>query len=165
MTRGPGPVRLTPDKHFSSFLSSCISSVVVDTRTERASERERGRRRGQGSSGYDLDPRFEMVDRLPLPEGKVKLVSGDGSIFIVDEDAARVSATLRGMLDSEGDFLETASRTIHLKEISARALERCCSYFYYKLEHISTPSRSIPKFEVAPELALELLMASNYLDM
>ena len=100
-----------------------------------------------------------------LPEGKVKLVSGDGFVFIIDEEAARVSATLRGMLDSEGDFRETTSRTIHLREISARALERCCSYFYYKLEYSTTPSRSIPQFDVAPELALELLMASNYLDM
>ena len=106
-----------------------------------------------------------VTDNQPLPEGKVKLVSEDGFVFIVDEEAARVSATLRGMLDSEGDFLEKQSRTIHLKQISGRALERCCSYFYYKMEHSTTPSRSIPQFEVAPELALELLMASNYLDM
>jgi predicted nucleic acid-binding protein len=38
-----------------------------------------------------------------LPEGKVKLISGDGFEFIVDEEAARVSSTLRGMLDSEGE--------------------------------------------------------------
>ena len=37
-----------------------------------------------------------------LPEGKVKLVSGDGFEFIIDEEAARVSSTIRGMLDSQG---------------------------------------------------------------
>lgn len=43
----------------------------------------------------------ECEDR-PLPEGKVKLISGDDFEFIVDESAARVSTTIRGMLDSEG---------------------------------------------------------------
>jgi hypothetical protein len=37
-----------------------------------------------------------------VPPGKVKLISGDDFVFIVDEDAARVSTTIRGMLDSEG---------------------------------------------------------------
>lgn len=40
----------------------------------------------------------------PLPEGKVKLISGDDFEFIVDESAARVSTTIRGMLDSEGPY-------------------------------------------------------------
>ncbi len=37
-----------------------------------------------------------------LPDGKVKLVSGDGFEFIIDDEAARVSSTIRGMLDSQG---------------------------------------------------------------
>lgn len=40
-----------------------------------------------------------------LPEGKVKLVSGDGFQFIIDDEAARVSSTIRGMLDSQGMIL------------------------------------------------------------
>ncbi len=39
-----------------------------------------------------------------VPDGKVKLISGDGFEFIIDDEAARVSTTIRGMLDSEGDF-------------------------------------------------------------
>lgn len=42
------------------------------------------------------------ANSLPLPEGKVRLISGDGFEFIVDDAAAKVSTTLRGMLDSEG---------------------------------------------------------------
>jgi hypothetical protein len=41
---------------------------------------------------------------VQLPEGKVKLVSGDGFEFIIDEEAARVSSTIRGMLDSQGRY-------------------------------------------------------------
>lgn len=44
-------------------------------------------------------------DIRPLAEGKVKLISGDDFEFIVDESAARVSTTIRGMLDSEGQYL------------------------------------------------------------
>jgi hypothetical protein len=39
---------------------------------------------------------------VQLPEGKVKLISEDGFEFIIDEEAARVSSTIRGMLDSQG---------------------------------------------------------------
>ena len=112
-----------------------------------------------------LDTNSMGEDGSSLPPGKVKLISGDDRVFIVDEEAARVSTTIRGMLDSEGDFQETKSRTVHLRDISARALEKCCQYFYYKLRYSNVPSKSIPQFDVPPELALELLMASNYLDM
>ena len=39
---------------------------------------------------------------VTVPPGKVKLIRGDEFVFLVDEDAARVSTTIRGMLDSEG---------------------------------------------------------------
>ena len=65
---------------------------------------------------------------------------------------------------NSGDFQETQSRTVHLREIPARVLEKCCQYFYFKLRYTNVPSKDIPQFVVPPELALELLMASNYLD-
>jgi hypothetical protein len=34
--------------------------------------------------------------------GKVVLVSGDGFEFVIDEEAARVSTTIRNMIDSQG---------------------------------------------------------------
>lgn len=37
-------------------------------------------------------------------------------------------------------------------------------YFYYKLKYLNTSSGSIPEFKVEPEMALDLLMAANYLD-
>lgn len=53
---------------------------------------------------------------------------------------------------------------MRLAEIPARVLEKCCQYFYFKLRYTNTPSKQIPEFKVPPEMALELLMASNYLD-
>ena len=54
---------------------------------------------------------------VSLPEGKVKLVSGDGFEFIIDEEAARVSSTIRGMLDSQGKYLICHLPLISLKLI------------------------------------------------
>jgi transcription elongation factor B subunit 1 len=36
-------------------------------------------------------------------------------------------------------------------------------YFYYKLKHTNHQG-PLPEFKIAPELALELLMAANFLD-
>jgi transcription elongation factor B subunit 1 len=63
-----------------------------------------------------------------------------------------------------GGFAETASRRVDLPEIPSHVLEKCCQYFYYKLRYNNTASKEIPEFSVPPEMALELLMAANYLD-
>ena len=68
-------------------------------------------------------------NELPLPEGKVKLVSGDGFEFIIDDDAARVSSTIRGMLDSQGKLLKilrfsTPLISIHSPFLFTQAISR-----------------------------------------
>ena len=70
---------------------------------------------------------------------------------------------IKSMMTSSGGFSERSSNKITFPEISGKILEKVCQYFYYKLQY--TDSReAIPEFKVPPELALELLMASNYLD-
>ena len=70
---------------------------------------------------------------------------------------------LRPHCSSPGTFTETELGEIRFPEITAPILEKVCQYFYYKLQY--TDSRdSVPEFKVPPELALDLLMASNYLD-
>ena len=81
----------------------------------------------------------------------------------VDEEAACVSKMIKSMMQSSGGFSERMDNKITFPEISGKILEKVCQYFYYKLQY--TDSRdSVPEFKVPPELALELLMASNYLD-
>lgn len=94
----------------------------------------------------------------------VKLISAEGFEFIVERDAACVSNTIRNMLESKGGFQETEAGEVRFPEISTPILEKICQYFYYKLRWRNTPSRDIPDFKVPPEIALELLMSSNYLD-
>ena len=99
-----------------------------------------------------------------MAHGRVKLVSRDGFEFVVDYKAACVSKTLNKMLGADGCFTESQLGEIHLKELSGRVLEQVCRYFYFSLQSQDPEAKSLPPFHVEPELALELLMAANFLD-
>lgn len=99
-----------------------------------------------------------------MPKSTVKLVSAEGYEFIVDYKAACVSNTIRNMLSSQGSFTETELGEVKFPEISTPILEKVCQYFYFKLRYQNATTKNIPEFKVAPEIALELLMAANFLD-
>jgi len=99
-----------------------------------------------------------------MPRSTVKLVSAEGFEFIVDYKAACVSNTIRNMLSSQGSFTETELGEVRFPEISTPILEKVCEYFYYKLRYQNSTVRNIPEFKVQPQIALELLMAANFLD-
>ena len=60
----------------------------------------------QGVPDYSVD---QMTLMVALPETKVALVSAEGFEFIIDVDAAKMSTTLRAMLDSGGRVLHQTS--------------------------------------------------------
>jgi transcription elongation factor B subunit 1 len=92
----------------------------------------------------------------------VKLISAEGHEFFVDrETAVTASKTIRLML--EGSFREAQDNTIRFPEIAGYILERVIKYFYYKAKHSNSSSR-LPQFDIEPEVALELLIASKFLD-
>jgi len=72
-----------------------------------------------------------------------------------------VSGTIRKMLS--GDFIESRGE-MSFPEISAPILEKVIQYFYYKKRYANSSTSTVPEFQIEPEYALELLMASNYLD-
>jgi transcription elongation factor B subunit 1 len=90
----------------------------------------------------------------------IKLISGEGHEFFVDRRCAMVSGTIKAMLS--GQFAESRGE-VRFPEIPGVVLERVIQYLYYKVRHTHSSQR-VPNFEVEPEIALELLMASNYLD-
>lgn len=51
----------------------------------------------------------------------------------------------------------------HFCFYSSHVLQKVCMYFTYKVRYTNS-STEIPEFPIAPEVALELLMASNFLD-
>eukprot|EP00892_Ulva_mutabilis_P002643 jgi/Ulvmu1/1237/UM109_0035.1 len=98
-----------------------------------------------------------------MPRDYVKLVSKEGFEFIIDYRAACISNTIKNMLSFDGSFTETEHGEVTFSDITTPVLERVCQYFYYKMLN-QNPSTSLPEFQIKPEMALELLMAADYLD-
>merc|ERR1712205_34895 len=97
------------------------------------------------------------------PPAVVKLISSEGHEFIIEKDAAMVSGTIKNMLSAPGMFVESSGE-IRFPEMNAQVLEKVCQYFHYKLKFTNSTQPQIPEFVIEPDVALELLMAANYLD-
>ena len=67
------------------------------------------------------------------------------------------------LLARTGQFAEGQKGEIKFPEISTPILEKVIQYFYYKASYKNSQVR-IPEFAIEPEVALELLMAANFLD-
>ncbi|CAD5119219.1 DgyrCDS7851 [Dimorphilus gyrociliatus] len=93
----------------------------------------------------------------------VKLISSDNHEFIVKRDHALTSGTIKAMLSGPGTFSEHETNMINFREIPSHVLEKVCMYFTYKVRFTNS-STEIPEFPIQPEIALELLMAANFLD-
>ncbi|CAM9111841.1 unnamed protein product, partial [Choristocarpus tenellus] len=91
----------------------------------------------------------------------VRLISAEGAEFWVERKCAMVSGTIKAMLS--GGFGEASSGKVCFAEISTPILEKVIQFVYYKVRHTNSATR-IPDFPIEPELALELLMAANFLD-
>ncbi|KAI1288364.1 Elongin-C [Halotydeus destructor] len=93
----------------------------------------------------------------------VKLISSDGHEFIIKREHALTSGTIKAMLSGPGQFAENETNEVHFREIPSHVLQKVCQYFTYKVRYTNS-STEIPEFPIAPEIALELLMAANFLD-
>uniref|UniRef100_A0A914R2W5 Elongin-C n=1 Tax=Parascaris equorum TaxID=6256 RepID=A0A914R2W5_PAREQ len=51
----------------------------------------------------------------------------------------------------------------HVRILRSHVLQKVCQYFAYKVRYTNS-STEIPEFVITPEVALELLMAANFLD-
>uniref|UniRef100_A0A2I3GW97 Elongin-C n=1 Tax=Nomascus leucogenys TaxID=61853 RepID=A0A2I3GW97_NOMLE len=72
----------------------------------------------------------------------VKLISSDGHEFVVKKERALTSGTIKAMVSGPGQFAENETDEVRY----------------------TNSSTEIPEFPIAPEIALELLMAVNFLD-
>ncbi|XP_023726880.1 elongin-C isoform X1 [Cryptotermes secundus] len=93
----------------------------------------------------------------------VKLISSDGHEFIVKREHAITSGTIKAMLSGPGQFSENETNEVNFREIPSHVLQKVCMYFTYKVRYTNS-STEIPEFPIAREIALELLMAANFLD-
>ncbi|KAI6074993.1 Elongin-C [Aix galericulata] len=122
----------------------------------RAGRRERRRRR--------MDGEEKTYGGCEGPDAMyVKLISSDGHEFIVKREHALTSGTIKAMLSGPGQFAENETNEVNFREIPSHVLSKVCMYFTYKVRYTNS-STEIPEFPIAPEIALELLMAANFLD-
>eukprot|EP00010_Vexillifera_abyssalis_P007029 CAMPEP_0201546300 /NCGR_PEP_ID=MMETSP0173_2-20130828/2624_1 /ASSEMBLY_ACC=CAM_ASM_000268 /TAXON_ID=218659 /ORGANISM="Vexillifera sp., Strain DIVA3 564/2" /LENGTH=112 /DNA_ID=CAMNT_0047954925 /DNA_START=55 /DNA_END=393 /DNA_ORIENTATION=+ len=99
------------------------------------------------------------------PINYIRLESAEGHVFVVDEDAARASQTIAAMFAPEiKPIMEASGNPIQFNEIGTPILEKVIKYFYYKKKYSKVVTEKIPDFQIEPEIALELLMAANFLD-
>ncbi|GAA5826708.1 hypothetical protein JCM11251_002863 [Rhodosporidiobolus azoricus] len=93
----------------------------------------------------------------------ITLVSSDGHRYILPRSAALGSGFIKDTLST--DFAESKTGVISLPEQRAEIVEKVAEYLLYK-EQYSQKKGEIPDFKerVKPEIALELLMASDFLD-
>lgn len=90
----------------------------------------------------------------------IKIKSAEGHEFFISRHCAMVSGTIKAMLS--GQFAESRGE-ICFPEITGVILEKVIQYMYYKVRYSNSTQR-IPEFNIEPELSLELLVASGYLD-
>ncbi|KZT35259.1 POZ domain-containing protein [Sistotremastrum suecicum HHB10207 ss-3] len=94
----------------------------------------------------------------------VRVLSEDGWTFIVPRKVAVASGTLKNTLST--GFAEAEAATCHVPHRGA-IVEKVMEYLSYKTLYESAgPKEDIPEFSerIQPELALELLMAADYLE-
>ncbi|CCG81589.1 putative Transcriptional elongation regulator [Taphrina deformans PYCC 5710] len=88
------------------------------------------------------------------------LISSDNFTFTILRSAACVSGTLKSLLSS--NFSESATGVVRLESIEGVLLEKVCEYLYYYLRY--RDEKDVPDFYIEPELALNLLVAADFLD-
>jgi len=81
--------------------------------------------------------------------------------FIQRKVAIACSETMKMSL--EGNFRESEDSIIRFPEIEGKILEKVVQYMYYKIRNQRGVTGAIPQFEIDPASALDLLVASNYL--
>lgn len=107
---------------------------------------------------------FRFILTLMEPDsGFVRLISSDGFEFVIEKRCAMASGTIKALLSSPGRFTESHQNLVEFKDISALVLERVCQYLYYNVRYANSVTE-IPDFKFPPEIALELLMAADFLD-
>ncbi|CAH1640657.1 unnamed protein product [Spodoptera littoralis] len=117
-----------------------------------------------GSAAGSAGPEEKLYGGCEGPNAMyVKLISSDGHEFIVKREHALTSGTIKAMLSGPGQFAENEANEVNFREIPSHVLQKVCMYFTYKVRYTNS-STEIPEFPIAPEIALELLMAANFLD-
>ena len=92
----------------------------------------------------------------------VKSLSSNGHEFIVKGEHASTSGTRKAMWSSPGQFAENGTNEVNFREIPSHVLLKVYMNLTYKVPYANS-SIEMPEFPIASKIALELLMATNFL--
>merc|ERR1711871_1353408 len=104
---------------------------------------------------------WSMADEEAEPPKMVRLITKEGDVFLIEKEVAMVSGTIKNMLSAPGMALESSGE-MPFPMITSPVMDKICEYFHNKKKHKSTGSA--PEFNVEPEIAVDVMMAANYLD-
>jgi len=112
-----------------------------------------------------MDQDVEMPDKVAeLAEQWICMTSPDGFTFLVKGKVAVVSGTLKNSLTS--GLGESQTKLIDMTERGA-VVDKLVEYLAHKSIYEKKGATDIPDFteRIAPEIALELLMAADYYEV
>jgi len=103
-----------------------------------------------------------LKERKAVSKDLVRLYSKEGHEFTVGLNEATRSGTLASVLKMH-TAVEAKTHTVRFSTLRTNVLEKIVQYFYYKVMYMNSTA-PIPEFPIEPEIALEILMASHFLD-
>jgi len=157
-------LKLFPGQKFVSGEHQVLVHPSVISRLENSPDFASKHYRSMASDDAMGESGSRVYGSCEGPEAMyVKLISSDGHEFIVKRDHALTSGTIKAMLSGPGQFSENETNEVNFREIPSHVLQKVCMYFTYKVKYTNS-STEIPEFPIPPEIALELLMAANFLD-
>ncbi|KAF8343060.1 uncharacterized protein EI90DRAFT_2988334 [Cantharellus anzutake] len=101
------------------------------------------------------------------PARWVRIASDDGFSFILERKVAIASPTLAASLNEDSNFAESLSNTCTVPHRGI-VVEKVVEYLSFRAQsQNAAENEEIPDFleRIPPEIALELLMAADYLEM
>ncbi|PWN31759.1 POZ domain-containing protein, partial [Meira miltonrushii] len=97
----------------------------------------------------------------------VTLISKDNYQFVIDKRFALRSIFIRNMeLPFENGFAEAQTSIVKFPNIRGIILEKVVEYLCWNARYFDAKDVDIPDFQhrIKPEIAVELLMAADYLE-
>mmetsp|Transcript_32962 Transcript_32962/g.32651 ORF Transcript_32962/g.32651 Transcript_32962/m.32651 type:complete len:113 (+) Transcript_32962:1-339(+) len=108
----------------------------------------------------------EELSQIRLDE-IVKIITGDDQVFYIEKCYADMSYNMKCGLNCVN--MESINKEFRFPDIRGEVMEKVIQYLHYKLKYQQLLDRDVvkmnqvPKFELDPELALDVLIAANYL--
>uniref|UniRef100_A0AC35UEB8 Elongin-C n=1 Tax=Rhabditophanes sp. KR3021 TaxID=114890 RepID=A0AC35UEB8_9BILA len=94
----------------------------------------------------------------------IKITSADNHNFYIPRKIALDSSSTLMAIFNHCSSKENQTNSVHLKEMFSDTLQKVCHYIMYK-DNWKDSHGDIPDFHIPKELSVQLMCASNFLDM